>query len=74
MALQDSPSIDQRIAAYVAARPVQVFSSQELGEAVHETDTKRVGMALARLQRWGKITKHPEGGFTATRVEHKKPA
>lgn len=61
----NGPSIDALIAAYVVARPMQVFSSAELGKAVNETDIKRVGMALARLQGRGKILERSDGHFSA---------
>lgn len=67
------PSIDALIASYVGARPMQVFSSAELGKAVNEPDVKRVAMALARLQGRGKLIKRKDGGFSAPRtVEHMK--
>jgi len=61
----EKPSIDALVAAYVAARPMQVFSSAELGKAVNETDVKRVAMALARLQGRGKLVKRADGEFSA---------
>lgn len=61
----EGPSIDALIAAYVVARPMQVFSSAELGKAVNEADVKRVAMALARLQGCGKLLKRSDGHFSA---------
>lgn len=71
---QDGPSIDARIAAYVAARPMQVFSPAELGKAVNESDFKRVAMALARLQGRGKVIKRTDGEYAAPRAADIKAA
>ena len=58
-------SIDSRIAAYLKAHSEQGFMPSQIGEALKETDPKAVGMAFARLTRFGKVEKDAAGLYRA---------
>jgi hypothetical protein len=67
-------SIDTRIATFLRAHPAQRFAPKQVGEALNEANVKAVGMAFARLVRFGKVTRAADGFFAVAHppVEHLK--
>jgi hypothetical protein len=57
------PTLDQRIEAFLRAHPLEWFTTKQIAEALKETDMKVVGMAFARMVRFGKIAKGDDGRY-----------
>jgi len=65
-------TLDQRIQAFMGAHFMQIFTPQELADAIKEANPKMIGMALGRLAARGKIAKHKDGGYITKPIEHPK--
>lgn len=61
------PSLDERIQAFLAGRPLEWFQQKQVAEALKETDTKNVALAFARLVRYGRVAKQDDGRYAAVR-------
>lgn len=64
--LPESQSLDRRIMEFFKTIPPNVsYSPKDAAKAVGEVDSKAVGMAFARLVRFGKVTKDENGLYRA---------
>lgn len=61
------PSLDERVQAVLAAKPLDWFTMPQIAEALKETNTKNLALAFARLVRYGRIAKHDDGRYAAAR-------
>ncbi len=57
------PTLDERIAAFLRTRPLEWFTTKQIAESLKETEMKVMGMAFARMVRFGKIAKGDDGRF-----------
>ena len=69
-------TIDQEIIAHLGAHAGQRFLPKEIGEALKESDGRRVGMAFARLVHQRRLTKDNEGRYSILQAttEHRLKA
>lgn len=61
------PSIDERVQAFLAAKPLEWFTAKEVADGLKESDMKSMGLAFARLVRYGRVAKQADGRFAAVR-------
>jgi hypothetical protein len=63
VARSKGPTLDQRIEAFLRSHPLEWFTTKQIAESLKETDMKVVGMAFARMVRFGKIAKGDDGRY-----------
>ncbi len=61
------PSLDERIQAVLAAKPLEWFTMKQVGETLKETNAKNLVLAFARLVRYGRVAKHEDGRYAAVK-------
>lgn len=61
------PSIDDRVQAFLSAKPMEWFTPKQVADGLRETNTKSIALAFARLVRYGRIAKQDDGRFAAVR-------
>lgn len=61
------PSLDERIQVFLGGRPMDWFTPREVADGLKETDMKLIGLALARLIRYGRVAKQDDGRVAAAR-------
>lgn len=61
------PTLEARIEAFLRSRPLEWFTTKQVGESLKETDMKVVGMAFARMVRFSKVSKQEDGRYAAVR-------
>lgn len=57
------PTLDQRVAAFLQSHPLEWFTPKQVAESLKETDMRVVGMAFARMVRFGKVAKGGDGRY-----------
>lgn len=62
------PSLDERILAFLRAKPMDWFTPQQVADAMKETNPKFMALAFARLVRYGKVAKQADGRYAAPKT------
>lgn len=63
------PSPDERIVAFLGAKPLEWFTRAQVADALKETNSKNVALAFARLVRYGRVAKQDDGRYAAVRKQ-----
>lgn len=61
------PSLDERIQAFLATKPLEWFTPNQVAEVLKEEKSKNMSLAFARLVRYGRIAKQGDGRYAAVR-------
>lgn len=61
------PSLDDRVQAFLAAKPMEWFTLRQVADGLKETNTKNLALSFARLGRYGRVAKQDDGRYAAVR-------